>query len=258
MPLAKRPRVAWVFSSGGPRGFVHVGVLKALDELRLKPELIVGASVGSLVGALFGSGLSAQAIEGLALELGPTAMGRLAFGSEGGERFNGAPIAELVRRHSLHRLLEDMPVRVACAAVRLRDAQAVALTAGDVGVAVQASAAVEGQFTPVRLRGEPFVDPDWHMPLPVRLARALGARQVIAVDASAHEDRAPPGAERYRQGDLRKRALVRADAQHADLVLHPDFGYWVNMSREFRERSIAAGYRDTIAAAARLKKLHAA
>jgi NTE family protein len=89
------------------------------------------------------------------------------------------------------------------------------------------------------------------------VARALGARRVFAVDASAHEDRAPAGAERYREGDLRKRALVQADAAAADLLLHPDFGYWVSFSREFRERAIAAGYRDTIAQAARLRELHA-
>ena len=45
-PLPRKPRVAWVLSSGGPRGFVHVGVVKALDEMGLLPDLIVGASVG--------------------------------------------------------------------------------------------------------------------------------------------------------------------------------------------------------------------
>jgi NTE family protein len=123
---------------------------------------------------------------------------------------------------------------------------------------VQASAAIEGQFTPVRIRGDQYVDADATTPLPVRVARALGAQRVLAVDASAHEDRAPEGAQRFREGDLRKRANTQVDAAQADLVLHPDFGYWVNLSRDFRERAIAAGYRETIAAAARLKALHAA
>jgi NTE family protein len=81
---------------------------------------------------------------------------------------------------------------------------------------------------------------------------------VIAVDASAHEDRAPPGAERFRDSDLRKRSLVQADARYADLVLHPDFGYWVSLSRAFRERAIEAGYRHALAQASRLRELHAA
>jgi NTE family protein len=143
-------------------------------------------------------------------------------------------------------------------ATRRRDGSVVAFTAGDAGVAVQASSAIEGQFTPVRIRGEPHVDADWFAPLPVRLARSLGARRVLAVDASVHVERAPPGAERYRDGDLRKRALVQPDAQQADLLLHPDFGYWVSFSRDFRERAIGAGYRATMQQAAQLRELHAA
>lgn len=256
VPLPHRPQIAWVLSSGGPRGFVHVGVLKALDELNLEPDLIVGASVGALVGCLRASGVPGAEIEALALDLQPTNMARLAIWSD--QRFSGAPVAELVRRHSRQRLLEEMPVPMACVATRRRDGTVVAFTAGDAGVAVQASAAIEGQFTPVRIRGEPHVDADWFAPLPVRLARALGARHVLAVDASVHVERAPPGAERYRDGDLRKRALVQPDAQQADLLLHPDFGYWVSFSREFRERAIAAGYRATMEQAARLRALHAA
>ena len=60
----------------------------------------------------------------------------------------------------------------------------------------------------------------------------------------------------YRDGDLRKRALTQPDAQLADVLLHPDFGYWVSLSREFRERAIAAGYQATLADAARLRALH--
>lgn len=256
LPLRRVPQMAWVFSSGGPRGFVHVGVLKALDELNLEPDLIVGASVGALVGCLRASGVPGAEIETLALDLQPTQMARLAIWSD--QRFSGAPVADLVHRYARQRLLEEMPVSMACVATGRRDGTVVAFTAGDAGVAVQASSAIEGQFAPVRIRGEPHVDADWFAPLPVRLARSLGASRVLAVDASVHLDRAPPGAERYRDGDLRKRALVQPDAQQADLLLHPDFGYWVSFSRDFRERAIGAGYRATMQQAARLRELHAA
>jgi NTE family protein len=254
LPLARVPRVAWVLSSGGPRGFTHVGVLRALHEMGLVPDLIVGASVGALVGALRASGLSAPAIEAIALDLQPWTLARVALGAE--ERLSGGPVAELVRHHVAVQQLERMPIAMACVACRKRDGRSVAFTAGDVGLAVQASAAIEGRFAPVRIRGETYVDADWHNPLPVRLARALGAQRVIAVDATAHLDRAPSGAERYREGDLKKKALVDADA--ADLLLKPDFGYWVNLSRDFRERAIAAGYRDTMAREKDLRALHRA
>lgn len=249
-------RTAWVLSSGGPRGFVHVGVLKALEELGLAPDLIVGASAGALSGSLCASGLRAAEIEALALDLQPLSLARLAVGAS--ERLSGTAIADLVRQHSKVALLEAMPVPMACVVARQPGGATVAFTAGDVGLAVQASSAIEGQLAPVRIRGQRYVDADWTMPLPVRVARALGAQRVLAVDASAHINRTPPGAERYRESDLLKKALVDADAPLADLLLKPDFGYWVSLSREFRERAIAAGYRDTMAQAAALRALHAA
>ena len=165
-PLRRPVRTAWVFSSGGPRGFVHVGVMKALDELGLLPDLIVGASVGALVGSLRASGVPAQDIETLALDLQLTAMARLVWTAD--ERFSGAPVAELVHRHARVQWLERMPVAMACVAARKRDRTLVAFTAGDAGLAVQASSAIEGQFTPVRIHGEQHIDADWVSPLPVR------------------------------------------------------------------------------------------
>lgn len=232
-----------------------MGVLRALDRLGLAPDLIVGASVGALVGSLFAAGMSARDIENLALELEPRSMVRLAASSSA--EFSGAPVAELMDRISPVRQLQAMPIAMACVAARRSDRRALAFTFGDVGLAVQASAAIEGRFTPVRIRGERYVDADWVAPLPVRLARALGAQRVLAIDATAHLDHAPAGALRYRDGDLRKQALVQADARLADLVIKPDFGYWVNLSRDFREHAIGAGLRETLAMADALRALHA-
>ncbi len=255
-PLARPVRTAWVLSSGGPRGFVHVGVLRALEELGCVPDLIVGSSVGAIVGALRAASRSAAELQALALDLNPLAVARWAVGAK--ERLSGAPVAELVRNESRQERLERFPIPMACVATRQSDSATVAFTAGDVGLAVQACAAIEGQFAPVRIRGQTYVDSDHHMPMPVRVARALGAQRVLAIDASAHLDKAPAGTERYRQGDLRKEALTKVDAVLADLVLKPDFGYYVSLSREFRERAINAGYRDTMAQAVALRQLHAA
>jgi NTE family protein len=254
-PLPRPVRTAWVLSSGGPRGFVHVGVLRALEELGLAPDLIVGSSVGAIVGALRAAGRTAAELQTLALDLNPLAVARWAVGAT--ERLSGAPVAELVRAESQQVRLERLPIAMACVATRQSDGTTVAFTAGDVGLAVQASAAIEGRFAPVRIRDTLYVDSDLHMPLPVRVARALGAQRVLAIDASAHLDKAPAGAARYRQGDLRKEALTKTDAALADCVIKPDFGYYVSLSREFRERAIAAGYRDTLAQAAALRQLHA-
>ena len=254
-PFARSFRTAWVFSSGGPRGFVHVGVIKALAELGHKPDLLVGASIGAVLAVFYACGKSAGEIEQMALDLQPMGMGRIAMG--GAERFSGAGIAALVNREVSGMALDRMPTPVVCVATRRSDSVLVGFNAGDAGIAAQASCAIEGQFTPVRIRGEYFVDPDLHRPLPVRLARQMGAMRVLAIDASAHENTAPPGASHFREGDLRKRALTEPDARSADLTLHPEFGYYVNLSRAFRQRAIEAGYRTTMANANRLAALHA-
>jgi NTE family protein len=241
-------RVAWVFSSGGPRGFVHVGVVQALDELGLKPDLIVGASAGALVGTMRAAGFGGQQLRELALETPPWAIGRLAWGAP--ERLSVMGIADWVWDKVDGRLLQQLPVRSACVAYRPARRDLVAFNAGHSGLAVAASCAIEGQFAPLRIRGLLHVDADLHQPLPVRIARSLGAQRVLAIDASAHEGKAPPGTERWRAGDLRKRELTRPDAQAADLLLHPDTGYYAGVSRHYREQVIEIGYRETLAAAA--------
>jgi NTE family protein len=253
--LNRPARVAWVFSSGGPRGFVHIGVIKALEELGFKPDLIVGGSAGALVGALYASGMRAAKLESLALDLGLLEIGRLAILGEG--KFDGAPIAEQVMAQIGNIAIEKLPIRFAAVAIEKLSRKPILFNAGNTGLTVQASSAIEGIFTPVRIRGVQYVDADLVVPMPVRLARAMGAVKVLAIDASAHEDKAPAGAQRFRDGDLRKRALTLPDTLAADVNLQPDFGYFVNTSKEFRLRCINAGYEQTMTKAQALKALHA-
>jgi NTE family protein len=261
---AKPIQSIWVLSSGGPRGFVHVGVLKALEELGHSADLIVGGSVGSLIGALYAGGVRAKELEQMSVELGVTDMGRLALTGDG--KFAGTPLASIVNRELTQRCgtceMEKLPIAFAAVAVERESRKTVLLNQGDAGVAVQASCAIEGIFTPVRIRGTQHVDADQVMPLPVRLARELAAGlngsrgaalKLLAMDASARPEAAPQGAERFREGDLRKRALIAPDAALANLTLHPEMSYFVNVSQEFRLRTIEQGYKYTLARAAQIK-----
>ena len=256
LPIAspEAPRVAWVFSSGGPRGFVHIGVLKGLARLGLAPDLIVGASAGALAGTLWAAGLGAPRLEQLALDLQPWDF--LRWNPRGPEWLNGNGLATLVNEALEGRSLEELHLPAACVAVRADNGEAVAFTRGDAGLAVQASSAIVGQLAPVSIGGVRYVDADQVLPLPVRLAFRLGATRVLAVDASAHEDRAPPSAARYRDADLRKRELTVPDARRADVLLHPDTGYWAGWSRAYREQLIAAGDAAVRAHAPQLVELH--
>lgn len=247
--------VAWVLGSGGPRGFVHVGVIQALDELGLQPDLMVGASAGALVGVLRAAGHRGAHLRALAMAMQPWRMARLNL--FGPPWLSGTALADWVNMQAGGRRLEELDVPTACVAHRPDRGDMVALNDGQAGLAVQASSAIEGRFTSVRLHGERHVDADLHTPLPVRLARQLGARRVIAVDASAHEDLAPPGTEAWRAADRRKRDLTEPDARQADVLLHPDTGYYAGMSSTYRERVIEIGYRSTLERAETLRALYA-
>jgi NTE family protein len=245
--------LALVLSTGGPRGFVHIGVLKALDEMGVKPDFIVGASVGSLVGALYACGTTGLELEKLAMDLNLLSVVRFNWGSA--ERLHGGAIADLVNERVMGKPMEDLPIPFACLVQNKATGVAEIFNCGNTGVAVQASCAIEGRFAPVTIAGKTYVDPDWLNPLPVRQAKTLGASKVLAVDASAHLDNVPEGAERFAESDRKKRSLVQAEAMYADLVLHPNFGYWVSVTEAFRTKAMKAGYEHTLARAAAIRGL---
>lgn len=269
LPEAQQPRfVAWptpsrlalVLSSGGPRGFSHIGVLKALDDIGVKPDLVVGASVGALLGSVMCAGASMADIEQLGLEFDFKTLVRLSLTS--GYKLSGASLAGFVNQEVARRLghtaLERLPLRFAAVAADVQSGALAAFNSGNVGRAVQASSAIPGRFDPVLIRGRLFADGDLIAPLPVRWTRAAGATKIIAVDCSARTDNVPPGAEVYRETDLRKRALTDAEAKYADITLHPDIGYWVHLSREFRERTAKIAYDYTMARRGDIEKVAAA
>ena len=249
-------RLALVLAAGGPRGFAHVGVARALAELGIAPDLIVGASVGALIGSAMAAGLSIERIEALAFEFDFYRLAR--WSPAEGLKMDGSRIAALVRESLGVRLFSELHTPLAVVATDLQAMQPAVFNHGDLSWAVQASCAIPGRFLPVRVRGREIVDADVVSPLPVKVARQLGARKVIAVDVAVHMDKPrPPGAERYLEGDRIKREQIDAEGRLADLVLHPYFGYWVKLSREYRETTARAAYEQTMQQAAALRALAA-
>lgn len=248
------PRLALVLAAGGPRGFAHVGVLKALHELDIRPDMIVGASVGSMLGGALAAGLSIARIEAMAYDFDFYKLAR--WSPSGGLQLDGSLIATMVRDTLGVTRFSDLKIPLTVVATDLNDSRPVAFNQGDLGVAIQASCAIPGRFAPVKIRGRDMADADLSSPLPVRIARSLGARQVLAVDIAVHTDKPrPSGAERYEVGDRAKREQIDAEARLADLVLHPYFGYWVNLSRDYRVSTAQAAYEQTLQQADALKAL---
>lgn len=259
VPWAEPARLALVLSSGGPRGFSHIGALKALHEIGIKPDLVVGASVGALLGSVMCAGASMAEIEQIGLDFDFKSLVRLSLTS--GYKLSGSGVADFVNEEITRRLghtaLERLPLRFAAVAADAHSGELAAFNRGDAGRAVQASAAIPGRFDPVLIQGRLYADADLHAPMPVRWTRSAGARKIIALDCSARTHNPPPGSESYREADLKKRALSDAEAKFADLTLHPDIGYWVRLTREYRVSTARAAYEYTIARRSEIEKLAA-
>ena len=234
-----RAHLALVLGSGGPRGFAHIGVLKVLEENGIHPDLIVGSSVGAMVGALYASGMKAATLEKTALGL--NLLEFFEVRTMGGGEGSGGPIERYVNEAVHDKPLEALATPFVVVATRASDGHLALFNRGDTGRAVRASAASPGEFKPVPVGGELYIDGDEASPVPVRVARQLGAEVVIAVDLSAYLEATPPGVPReWVAKDERRRRQIDAEAPGADILLHPDIGYYAGHNEEYRKRVIAA------------------
>ena len=236
-PTGPAPRVALVLGSGGPRGFAHIGVLKALDDAGIRPDIVIGSSVGSMVGALYAGGMSARDLERLAYEI--NVLEFFEFRALTGGLATGATIQNYVNGKVDGRSIEQLKIPFVAAATRLSDHKLALFNHGDTGLAVRASGASPGQFEPVRIGDQLYVDGDEASPVPIRAARQLGAQVVIAVDVSAYAADTPATAKReWIVKDERRASQVAAEASEADVLVHPNIGYYAGHTEPYRRQVI--------------------
>jgi NTE family protein len=254
-----RPRIAVALGSGGPRGLAHVGVLKALEDNGIVPDLIVGTSSGALVGALYASGLSVEEMAAMAMDLQPTELLDFSYSDRGYIR--GEALQNFINRLVKQRPLEQLPKEVAIVSTDLKTGNAVIFNRGDTGLAVRASSAVPGRFQPVLINGKNYLDGDLVSPVPMRIARELGADIVIGVDVSAFIEDTPTEksfpTEWITTGTMRK-TIVEHEARYADVVIHPNIGYYAGWSDAYKRNCFAIGERAALAAIPKIKAAIAA
>ena len=196
--MRRKPKIGFALGAGSARGWAHIGVLRALTEAGIKPDLIAGCSVGALVGAAFAAG-SLDQLEAWALSLDWKRMLKLMdFGLRGG-LIKGKRVREVFREQFVEREFSELDVPFAAVATDLHSGQEVWLREGKVSAAIGASIAVPGLFQPVAHEGRYLVDGSVVNPIPVSLCRAMGADIVLAVDLGSDlvgryardDDRAP-------------------------------------------------------------------
>src|SRR3990172_12372629 len=179
-----KPRVGLALGSGSARGWAHVGVIRALEEAGIRPDLVCGTSIGALVAAAYVAG-ELENFEKWLLGLGIKDVLALLDVRLYGGMIKGERLMEFFRRNFIDRPIEDLPMPYAAVATDLNTGIEVWLRQGSTMAAVRASIALPALFTPAVHEGRVLVDGALVNPVPVSLARAMGADIVIAVDLSS-------------------------------------------------------------------------
>lgn len=236
------PRIGLALGGGAARGFAHIGVIQVLEEAGIRPDLVTGTSAGSLVAALYASGLDGRQLASLALALDEGAITDWAFPGRGVIR--GEALARWVREHTRGQLIEQMPLPLGIVAADLGSGAPVLFRRGDTGTAVRASSAVPAVFQPVRIGGREYVDGGLVAPVPVRHAREMGAEVVIAVDiATPPEGQATGDPVRLllQTFNIMGASISRFELREADIVLRPRLAGIGSADFTARQRAITAG-----------------
>ena len=255
VPPLRRPRIGLALGGGAARGFAHIGVIQALEESGLAPDLVVGTSAGSLVAALYASGKSGAELAALADTMDETAFADWAYPGRG--LIRGEALAKYVRDKTGHRPIEQMKIPLGIAATDLDSGEGILFQRGDTGTAVRASSAVPAVFQPVRIGLREYVDGGLSAPVPVHHARTMGAELVIAVDISAVPEGNPTSdlARMLMQTfAIMGRSIKAYELREADLVLAPKLAGVSGADFTTRKLSIRAGREVTLARIAELRE----
>lgn len=241
----QRPKIGLALGGGGARGFAEVGVLRVLEQEKIPIDLVVGTSVGSLIGALYADSgrvldLEFEAIAVQEEDLFDRSLRSLWSGG----LVKGERLEAFLQARLKHKTIESLPIPFAAVATDLSSGRTVVLDRGEVPRAVHASAAIPGLFVPVEWNGRTLVDGGVTDPVPAAIARQRGADVVIAVSI-------PPGisGESPRnpiQIALRAVTLMSAEigtcrGREADVLITPEVGNIAYDDFSQKKRLLEAG-----------------
>ena len=215
-------RIGIALGGGAAKGFAHIGVIKMLEANGFAPAVVSGTSAGSVVGALYASGMNAFEMQEKAVALDEAKIRDLQLSSGG--LVLGQKLEDYVNEQVRRKPLEQMAKPFVVVATRLEDGERTVFARGNTGQAVRASSSVPGVFQPVTIGKYHFVDGGIVSPVPVDAARQLGADIVIAVDISNKARGQTPGDMLGTLGQsiaIMGQKLGQAELARADVVIRP-------------------------------------
>ncbi len=243
--VAQPPRnikVALVLGGGAARGFAHIGVIKALEAQGIFPDMVVGTSAGSLVGALYAAGNNGFALQKLAMEMDEAAISdwSVPLFSQSSGVIKGEAVQMYVNRAVHNQPIEKLNIPFGAVATDLHTGQAILFRRGNTGAAVRASSAVPGVFQPVKIGNSIYVDGGLVSPVPVSFARKMGADFVIAVNISVQPEAQPASGTLeilLQTFAIMGQSLNHYELRDADIVIRPELA--TMKGNDFQQRNVA-------------------
>jgi NTE family protein len=218
----RQKKVALALGGGAARGFAHIGVLKVLEQAGVPVDMIVGTSMGGVVGAFYCSGMSLRMMERLACHTQRNNWVDLTFPRLG--LFSGDKLEQFMIVLTRGATFKELKIPLAVVATDLNSGEKVVIQDGPVARAVRATSAIPGVFCPVEYRGRTLVDGAVVERVPVQSARELGADVVIAVDVGIYLDggKANHILDVITQClDIMSRDLCKTYTLQADMIIYP-------------------------------------
>ncbi len=251
----KKPiKIALALGGGAARGFAHIGVIKALEAQGIVPDIVVGTSAGSVVGALYASGMNGFDLQKVALQMEEEMVADWALPDRG--VLKGEALQDFINKNVKNRPIQKLPRQLGVVATDLQSGELVLFRRGNTGMAVRASSAVPGMFQPVEISGRDYVDGGLTSPVPAQSARAMGADFVIAVDISnvARRERITGTLDVLLQTfSIMGHAISHHELEDADVVIHPKTAAVSSTDFEGRHLAIMEGEKAAAAIMPELK-----
>lgn len=255
----KPVRIALALGGGAARGFAHIGVIKALESQGIYPDIVVGTSAGSVVGAMYAAGNNGFALQKMALEMdeGTISDWSLPLFSKSSGVLKGEALQAYVNRMVAQQPIEKLRKPFGAVATDLSSGQAILFQRGNTGAAVRASSAVPGVFQPVRINERQYVDGGLVSPVPVRFAREMGADLVIAVNISSAPEVQNGGSTLdvlLQTFTIMGQSLNQFELKQAEIVIRPELAGMKGSDFAGRNLAILAGEKAAMGAMVELKQ----